>query len=147
MKRYYLLLALFVVLFSCKKKSDYVVTDYTYAGTAHAISEQVSVQSSGTNTLAWDSTYLDKVYVHHDIAAGTVTFTISEQQHACKSFQQIFTFNRNNLDIYTANSNTYQASQTFTLTQNSLTASMLRYDGSDSNHTQYTLNFQGVIVQ
>lgn len=148
MKKNFVLFIVFTMLFySCKKKNDYVVTDYTYAGNSAAYMEQVIISSTGNTTTAWDSSYLDKIYVHYDIPAGTITFTVSEQKHACKTFQQDFTFTRNNLNTYTANSTSYQASHTFQILDNTLTATMLRYDGTDSNHTQYHLNFQGSLVQ
>lgn len=144
----YFFLALFpFLLFSCKKKEENVITDYTYAGKSTASMENVITLASGTNTVAWDSNYLDKIYVHYDIPGNTISFTVSEQYHACQTFQTKFTFTRNHLNVYTANSPVTTASHTFELGQNTLTAHMLRHEGSDSVHNAYRLDFQGVLVQ
>lgn len=143
-----IMISLFV-LTSCHRQGSTIVSDYTYAGTSYARWENSLTTTIGTNTMAWDSSYQDKVWVHRDIQDSLITFKLSYQSHLCQSFQQEFTFPTNNLNVYTANA-TYpnaQASHTFEINNDSLNAYMLKYDGVDSNHTVYELRFKGRLIQ
>jgi hypothetical protein len=137
----------FVISFSCKRKGSSVITDYTYVGTTTALWENVVVSGQSINTTAWDSIYPDKVLLYQEPRDSTLTFTISSQNHKCQSFQESFTFPKNYLDTYTANSNTLQASHSFEIHGDSLYGYMLKYEGVDTNHTNFQLSFKGKVIQ
>lgn len=141
------LLLIMIGLFSCKKNHTTVVHEYTYAGITVAQSEQVEIINNTTNTIAWDTTYPDKIKVTYNDDFTTLTVNVSSQTHPCQTFKENFSFPVNSMTIYTENSVSGEASQTFEISSDSLYGYMLKQIGNDTNHTTYTLSFRGKLVQ
>jgi hypothetical protein len=136
-----------VLLFSCKGKEPVPLSEYTYVGITEAHWEEVITLGQTVATSSWDTTYPDKLYLLREESTPQLTFTLSPQTHACASFQDKFSFSINALDTYTANHPTTLASHTFRLSNDTLYASFTKYEGVDSNHKNFTMNFTGRILQ
>lgn len=147
MKGTYYIGLLTLLFFSCHRKGSGLVHEYSYAGMSTAQSEQVEIVNNVTNTIAWDTTYQDKIKVTYNDDFTSLTFNVSRQTHSCQTFQEAFTFPTNRQNVYTANSDTMNASQTFEISSDTLYGYMLKQVGNDSNHTTYTLSFKGNLVQ
>lgn len=136
-----------LLLFSCHRKGNSLVHEYSYAGISKAESEQVAIVNNVTNTIAWDTSYQDKIKVTYNDDFTTLTFNVSHQTHSCQTFQETFTFPTNHQNVYTANSDTMNASQTFEISSDTLYGYMLKQVGNDSNYATYTLSFKGNLIQ